>query len=170
MQETGVSGVAHVIQLSVAPVFLLTGIGAILAVMINRLARIVDRARVLETADVKSGTDAGKTETDELHTLARRGKLISLSITLCTATALFVCAVIAVLFLGAFLNFETSTVSTLIALLFITAMTAFFLGLLLFLWEIFLAASTLRIGIQHISIPDSESTSEISRPKKGSKP
>jgi Protein of unknown function (DUF2721) len=40
--------VAHAIQLAVAPVFLLTGIGAILAVMTNRLGRIIDRARVLE--------------------------------------------------------------------------------------------------------------------------
>jgi hypothetical protein len=40
--------VAHAIQLAVAPVFLLTGIAAILAVMTNRLGRIIDRARVLE--------------------------------------------------------------------------------------------------------------------------
>jgi hypothetical protein len=40
--------VAHAIQLAVAPVFLLSGIGAILAVMTNRLGRIIDRARVLE--------------------------------------------------------------------------------------------------------------------------
>ena len=40
--------VAHAIQLAVAPVFLLSGIGAILVVMTNRLGRIIDRARVLE--------------------------------------------------------------------------------------------------------------------------
>lgn len=40
--------IAHVIQLSVAPVFLLAGIGSILGVMANRLARVVDRARILE--------------------------------------------------------------------------------------------------------------------------
>jgi hypothetical protein len=40
--------VAHAIELAVAPVFLLTGIGAILAVMTNRLGRVIDRARVLE--------------------------------------------------------------------------------------------------------------------------
>ena len=43
-----ISAIAHVIQLSVAPVFLLSGIGAILAVMTSRLSRIIDRARVLE--------------------------------------------------------------------------------------------------------------------------
>jgi len=40
--------VAHAIQLAVAPVFLLSGIGAILVVITNRLGRIIDRARVLE--------------------------------------------------------------------------------------------------------------------------
>jgi len=53
-QDSGITAVAHVIQLSVAPVFLLSGIGAMLAVMTNRLARVIDRARALEakaTAD-----------------------------------------------------------------------------------------------------------------------
>ncbi len=40
--------IAHVIQLSIAPVFLLTGIGALLGVMMQRIARIIDRARSLE--------------------------------------------------------------------------------------------------------------------------
>lgn len=42
--------VAHAIQLAVAPVFLLSGIGAMLVVMTNRLGRIIDRARVIEQA------------------------------------------------------------------------------------------------------------------------
>jgi hypothetical protein len=40
--------IAHVIQLSIAPVFLLTGVGTLLNVLSGRLARIIDRARVLE--------------------------------------------------------------------------------------------------------------------------
>jgi hypothetical protein len=48
MGDLEISPVAHVIQLSVAPVFLLSGVGAILAVMTNRLGRIIDRARWLE--------------------------------------------------------------------------------------------------------------------------
>lgn len=45
---SGINDVAHVIQLAVAPVFLLTGVGAILSVLVNRLGRVVDRFRVLE--------------------------------------------------------------------------------------------------------------------------
>jgi len=75
MQDTGVTAVAHVIQLAVAPVFLLSGIGAMLAVMTNRLSRIVDRARVLEKDIIQSGTDASNLISDELHALERRARL-----------------------------------------------------------------------------------------------
>jgi hypothetical protein len=40
--------IQQAIQLAIAPVFLLSGIAALLVVMTNRLARIVDRARDLE--------------------------------------------------------------------------------------------------------------------------
>jgi len=130
-QDTGVTAVAHVIQLAVAPVFLLTGIGAMLSVMTSRLARVVDRARTLEREVPPGGTGAESEVISELSTLSRRAKLIGRSITLCTITALLICAVIAVLFLGAFLQLDTATT---VALLFIAAMVAFFAGLALFLF------------------------------------
>ena len=150
-QDTGVTAVAHVIQLAVAPVFLLTGIGAMLSVMTSRLARVVDRARTLEREVPPGGTGAESEVISELSTLSRRAKLIGRSITLCTITALLICAVIAVLFLGAFLQVDTATT---VALLFIAAMVAFFLGLLMFLREILLATATLRIGLQQRSPGD----------------
>jgi Protein of unknown function (DUF2721) len=135
--------VAHAIQLAVAPVFLLSGIGAILMVMTNRLGRIIDRARVLEDRLDSASQEARAALHADLATLSRRAKLISCAITLCTATALLVCTVIAVLFLSAFLRFDLSIP---VALLFIAAMLAFFLGLLWFLREIYVATVNLRIG------------------------
>jgi hypothetical protein len=135
--------VAHAIQLAVAPVFLLSGIGAILAVMTNRLGRIIDRARVLEEKlDGASAEILAALRTD-LAVLSQRAKLISRAITLCTTTALLVCTVIAVLFLSAFLRFDATIP---VALLFIAAMSTFFLGLVWFLREIYVATVTLRIG------------------------
>jgi uncharacterized protein DUF2721 len=143
--ETATVTVAHAIQSSVAPVFLLSGIGAMLAVMTNRLARIVDRARGFE-ARLGSATQH---ETARLHsdlaTLSRRATLINRAITLCTITALLVCAVVITLFVGVFLRFETSP---LVALFFVGGMSSFFAGLLFFLREIFLATRNLRIGPQ----------------------
>ncbi len=136
--------VAHVIQLAVAPVFLLTAIGALLTVMTNRLGRVIDRARVLEARLESVPAEAGVAIHANLKILARRAKLIGRAITLCTATALLVCTVIAILFLGDFLHFDSSIP---VALLFISAMLLLMLGLLWFLREIFLATASLRIGM-----------------------
>jgi hypothetical protein len=135
--------VAHAIQLAVAPVFLLTGIGAILAVMTNRLGRIIDRARLLEEKLDSASPKLVTTFRADLAILSRRAKLISRAITLCTTTALLICMVIAVLFLSAFLAFDTTIP---VAVLFVAAMASFFLGLLWFLREIYLATVSLRIG------------------------
>jgi hypothetical protein len=135
--------VAHAIQLAVAPVFLLSGIGAILAVMTNRLGRIIDRARVLEDKLDAASPKLLATLRADLPILSRRAKLISRAITLCTTTALLVCTVIAVLFLSAFLRFDATIP---VALLFVAAMSTFFLGLLWFLREIYVATVSLRIG------------------------
>lgn len=141
LQEAPIANVAHVIELAVAPVFLLTGISGMLAVMTNRLGRIVDRARVVEeqlALDENRGSFA-----DELPRLSHRAKLISLSISLCTLTALLVASVIAILFLGAFATFDASI---LVAAFFVAAMLAFIVALIFFLREIFLAISTLKFG------------------------
>jgi hypothetical protein len=143
--DSTINSVAHAIQLSVAPVFLLSGIGAMLAVMTNRLARIVDRARGYE-ARLTGATQPDAIRLHEtLATLSRRAKLINGAITFCTITALLVCAVVITLFVGVFLRFETSL---LVALLFVGGMSSFFAGLLFFLREIFLATRSLRIGPQ----------------------
>jgi membrane glycosyltransferase len=142
LQEPSIAAVAHVIQLAVAPVFLLTGIGGMLAVMTNRLGRIVDRARKVE-GQPKAGPEEERILQDELLRLSRRARLISLSISLCTLTALLVSAVIAILFLGAFLAFD---VSVIVALLFVAAMLAFIVALLGFLSEVFLAIDGLSFG------------------------
>jgi uncharacterized protein DUF2721 len=144
---SNVSTVAHVIQLSVAPVFLLSGIGAILAVMTNRLARIIDRARLLETRLDQATPETAVTVREDLVTLRQRAKLIGPAITLCTATALLICMVIAVLFLSSFLKFDAGVI---VALLFILAMLAFSLGLVWFLREILVATRNLRIGSRHV--------------------
>ena len=142
-QSPGITAVAHAIQLAVAPVFLLSGIGAVLAVLTNRLSRIIDRGRALETQLAGHPGDAATRIQAELGALHRRAQLISRAITLCTITALLVCAVIATLFLGAFASFDTSVP---VALFFVAAMVTFFAGLLFFLREIFVATANLRIG------------------------
>jgi len=138
-----ISNIAHAIQLAVAPVFLLTAIGALLGVMANRLGRVIDRARLLETRlEDASGENAAALQA-HLKILSRRAKLINLAITFCTMTALLVCSVIAVLFFGSFVRFDFSAP---VAILFILAMILLVMGLVWFLREVFLATASLRIG------------------------
>lgn len=143
MLEFSDVAVAHAIELAVAPVFLLTGIGAILVVMTSRLGRIIDRARVLEERFAGASTERVAILRRDLAALSNRAKLINRAITLCTTTALLICMVIAVLFTSAFLRFDASLP---VALLFIAAMATVFLGLVMFLREIHIATVNLRIG------------------------
>ena len=67
--------IAHLIQSAIAPVFLLTGVASTLAVLTNRLSRIVDRARVLET-QLAGHPGEGPQLHGELSVLARRARYI----------------------------------------------------------------------------------------------
>jgi hypothetical protein len=139
---SSISSVSHVIQLAVAPVFLLSGVGAILAVLINRLGRIVDRYRSLENGKPKADADAVMVAGLEMEILSRRARLIHWAISLCTVGALFICIVIATLFIGSMLHVGVSQV---IALMFVAAMLALIAGLLSFLREITLATGSIQV-------------------------
>jgi hypothetical protein len=138
-----VEEIARVVQLSIAPVFLITGIGSLLGVLSNRLGRTIDRARLLES--ILSGTqEAAKDRIHgELQILSRRAKLIYRAIGLGTTSALLICFVIASLFISAFVQFPVGNV---VGLLFVAAMVTLIVALLLFLREVFLATRILRIG------------------------
>jgi hypothetical protein len=133
-----VSSIAQVIQLAVAPVFLLAGVGALLGVLINRLGRIIDRFHVLQER-IAASLPLPSADPDDpagFSALSRRARLIHWAITLCTSCELLVCLVIAALFVGSELRVD---LSSLIAGLFIAAMLALTLGLACFLREIALA-------------------------------
>jgi hypothetical protein len=135
MEESHVHDIARVIQMALAPAFLLSAVGALLNVFANRLARIVDRTRSLE-----GGIDPGSMRPPELAVLKRRGELVRWAITMGTGAALLVSLVIGVAFIGflAQMNF-----SLLVAGLFVAAMGALTLALTFFLREVVLAVGSL---------------------------
>ncbi|WP_299078604.1 DUF2721 domain-containing protein [uncultured Paraglaciecola sp.] len=142
--DATVNDLAHTIQIVVAPIFMLTGIAGFLNVMSGRLGRIVDRARIMERRvhTIKNPEFLEQSE-NELKNLWRRIKLINRSIGLCTASALFVCAVVVFLFLG---DFWTFNLSAIIVTLFIVALFLLIFALLTFLKEVQLATRNLQIG------------------------
>jgi hypothetical protein len=140
--ETAVTEVAEIVQLAVAPVFLLAGIGAFLNVCASRLARIVDRARELEPRLLASRGAEHDRLRGELRILDRRVGLVSRAISLSVLSAVLTCAVVVLLFAGSLLRAEFGTS---IALLFIATMVAIGLGFSIFLLETRVASHAVRI-------------------------
>jgi hypothetical protein len=139
-----VNDLAQVIQIVVAPVFMLTGIAGFLNVMSGRLGRIVDRARIMERKVRNLKTPERLTQAEkELSTIWRRITLINSSIGLCTASALFVCAVVGLLFLGGLSVYDLTSA---IVVLFVIALFLLIFALLAFLTEVQLATRTLQMG------------------------
>jgi hypothetical protein len=137
------AAIARVIQLATAPVFLLTGIGALINVLNSRLGRSIDRGRLVARRIQDAGAAVDAQTRAELETLSKRVKLIYRAIASATISALLVCVIIAALFISAF---EPYPVGSVVVVLFVVAMLALIAALLLFLREVFFATRALRIG------------------------
>ena len=137
--------IAHVVQSSVAPVFLLTGVAATLSVLTNRLSRVVDRARALEERLEKEPARRGALLAD-LRVLERRARYINTAISMCAVAALLVALVVVSLFADAFLGVDLAKA---VALLFVAAMLCLSVAYVAFFIEVRLALVALRIGIPH---------------------
>jgi hypothetical protein len=138
--------IAHLIQVALTPIFLISAIGVTLNVLTSRLARIVDRARAMEkeAAHADSRNKGGDLHA-ALRVLERRANYINAAITLITVSALFIALVVVMLFVNAFLRWD---LSAFIACMFILSMLALAAALLSFLIEVRIATKTLRIGIE----------------------
>jgi len=140
---TGVLEIAQIIQLSVAPVFLLAGIGAFLNVCAGRLSRIVDRARAIEKLIPGSRGAEHERLVAEIRALDKRMGLVSWSIFMSVLSAILVCALIVTLFATSLLGAQFATV---VALLFIASMVATGAGFAIFLVETRLGSRSVRIS------------------------
>ncbi|BDX05056.1 DUF2721 domain-containing protein [Planctobacterium marinum] len=146
--------IGQVIQAAVAPVFLITGIAALLGVASNRLMRVMDRARELENS-LQDATDVAikKVQSEELRFLWKRISLINKAFSLYTLTALLLCVVITTLFIS---HIYTIQLSLMISITFILALAVLILALLLSLREILLTTRSLkiRLKLRKLKIPE----------------
>ncbi|MFM8465908.1 MAG: DUF2721 domain-containing protein, partial [Burkholderiaceae bacterium] len=129
--------IGHIIQLAIAPVFLLTGVGTNMLVLTNRLARIIDRSRDLESQlESQQVISAEKVQLyrDELNILFRRAKKINRAILLSTSCALLICVVVAGLFIADALNLRLASVIAGMFVLAMVALTGSFVYLLREIW------------------------------------
>ena len=117
--DLSVTTVAEVVRIAVAPVFLLSGIGAFLNVCANRLSRIVDRSRHVEPLLLDSRGAEHDRWLAEIHVVDRRMNLVSWAISLSVLSAVMICLVVSLLFAASLTQVH---VGTAIALLFIGSM------------------------------------------------
>jgi len=140
---THIPDITHVIQLAIAPVFLLTAVGTIMTALSNRLGRAVDRRRVLEERLPEMAEDKAKTAGFELDALARRIHAIYLATSLTVLCGLFICLSISLAFLDAFVALNLASA---VAVLFVCAMFALIGALIMMLREIYLAITAPRFA------------------------
>ena len=132
--------IGHVIQLAITPVFLLTAVGTLINVLVNRLGRSVDRRRTLTASLPQVEGDVAASARGELTYVQRRVRLIYSAILLAVLCALLICLLIAIAFIDALIS---ANLAQLVAILFILAMLALIGSLGLFLREIYLGVNTI---------------------------
>jgi MFS family permease len=138
----GLTQLAQIIQLAVAPVFLLAGLGAFLNVCAGRLARIVDRTRNLEPRILASRGSEHDRLIKEVRLLDRRTRIVNRAIFCTVLAALLISAVVILLFTAFLTGFRFGTA---IALLFIASMACTGFGFAIFLHETRLGTRSVRV-------------------------
>jgi hypothetical protein len=144
------STVAETIQVAIAPVFLLAGLGAILNVMVGRLARIVDRSRQLEVLHVSTTGVERQRHIQELRLIDGRIRTINTAVYLNVMAAIAICLVVAMLFVAELGNFQIGQV---IAVAFIISMLLLTGGLICFLIEIHMSVRAIRVRSDLLELP-----------------
>ncbi|WP_174274835.1 DUF2721 domain-containing protein [Sphingomonas bacterium] len=142
LHVSSLSGLTKLIQLSLGPVFLLSAIGTILNMLTGRLSRVVDRARYIEENFTPRDHPDHPMQVRELRLLDRRIKIVNDAIFLCTASAVILCTVVAAMFLARLAGFGFART---LAMCFALALLLLIAGLVLFLVEIRVAVTAIRV-------------------------
>ena len=138
-----VANLGQVIQLAVAPVFLLAGVGTTLNALATRVGRIIDRARTLEDRLVHATPEQAEELHKLLRVLSKRATLINRAIGLSVTCGLLVSLVVAALFISSALGVHLDAP---IAITFVIALLALAAALIYFLREVILATNSLSFG------------------------
>jgi len=144
MADTAIAfdDIAHTIQLALAPSFLLTAIGALLALLTSRIGRIVDRSRWIEQNFTPKHHPQHEHQVSQLRLIDTRMRHANRALILCATSAMLVCIVIAGLFIAALFDLA---LGRLMAVAFIVAMMLLIGGLGYFLYEVGIAVRATRI-------------------------
>lgn len=134
--------IVTVLQTAMAPAFLLVAIGAMLGIFAGRLARVIDRSRVLQELFKETEGRDHDLVVNELHDIQLRLKTVNSAIYLSVISAIVACALIGLLFVMGLTGINMSKV---IAGAFILAISLLSVALVQFLREV-------RVGLQDFMI------------------
>jgi len=143
--------IAETIQLSVTPVFLLVATGSLLNVFTGRLARVIDRSRVLMERWAETEGQDHERIVAELRVVDRRIDVINNSIAAAVACGIVVCFLVALLFAQAFAGFNLGLAA---AWVFALAMLLLLVSLVLFLIEVRLAIRTIHVPMELLELEE----------------
>ena len=146
-----VGDLAHLLETSISPIALISGVGLLLLSMTNRLSRVIDRSRSL-SADLRSSIDeaAAARERAQLAVLGRRARLLWASIAAVTVTVLCACTMVLLLTAMAFfqVNLRVAVVS-----LFFVALLALLVSAIVFFADVLLSLRALRTELSDVWSP-----------------
>ena len=134
-----------IIQTAVTPVILLSGVGALMITLTNRMGRIVDRTRSLAGQAQQAAADARSHIDDQLHIMWRRANLLRLAVTLAGISMLLSCVLVMVIFVEAFFERHFGVEMVLI---FGVSVACLILSLVWFLRDIWLSLAALHIEVE----------------------
>jgi len=149
MQALSVAQLIPVLQTAIGPTILISGVGLLLLTMTNRLARTIDRARIVGRELSSASQEDRAKGAKQLRVLWRRARLIRLSIALASTSALFAAILIIVLFVTALLQMENAW---LICALFIVCLACLIGSLIVFIHDINRALAALKLELSRVDI------------------
>ena len=137
---------APVLQLSIAPVIVISGVGLILLSMTNRIARVIDRSR--ELSHILRNDEAGSEKhqvRQQLVILERRSQLLRRAIEFACISLLLAASLVIVLFFVVLMDIEAVMIITLI---FVSCMFSLIAGLIFFLVDVHASLAALKLEIK----------------------
>ncbi len=144
MHATPLTELIPALQVAIAPVILISGIGLLLLSLTNRFGRAVDRARHLRRELADASNSDRRQMNEQVDNLYRRARLIRTSIVMAAASELFAALLIVTLFVEEFLKWQSAGV---IALLFVLCLVALIIALIAFMLDIRLSLAALKMDL-----------------------
>jgi len=138
--STSIEAAAHVVQLSLAPIFLLSGIAALLNVFASRLGRVADQA------DALKNTIQDQTRDARLRLLRLRSHALDVAVVTAALAGMMTCCTVLALFLDEVLG---RGAADLLYLLFGGGIVLAMASLLAFVVEMLVAAIGVRRLVAH---------------------